>query len=346
MKNYRPTYYKNFRCIAGACKDSCCIGWEIDIDEKTADKYRNVSGDFGCRLKENILCDEEGSHFILKGERCPFLNEQNLCDIYINLGEEALCDICDQHPRYHEWYGDWKESGVGLCCEAAGKLIFSQNDNSFELCEITEEADESIDSEAFAALFAAREKAFKLAENGCFKELLAYGESLQILIEEEDFSAIREIPVDLEAESSLPLDESSLCAMLLFMAELEPIDPNWPALLREIASNIPQLLTLRGKLSEIYPDHEKNLRQLAVYFIFRYFCKALFDGDCLGPILLTVAACQVVTLLNLHRLQSGGSFGLDEQILSAKAFSKEIEYCTENLEALKDWLWEQPADSL
>ena len=28
-----PDYYETFRCIAGECKDSCCIGWEIDIDE-------------------------------------------------------------------------------------------------------------------------------------------------------------------------------------------------------------------------------------------------------------------------------------------------------------------------
>ena len=28
-----PDYFKEFSCIAGACKDSCCLGWEIDIDE-------------------------------------------------------------------------------------------------------------------------------------------------------------------------------------------------------------------------------------------------------------------------------------------------------------------------
>ena len=35
-----PDYSEGFRCIAGKCRHSCCIGWEIDIDEKTYEKYR------------------------------------------------------------------------------------------------------------------------------------------------------------------------------------------------------------------------------------------------------------------------------------------------------------------
>ena len=26
-----PDYFSEFSCIAGDCKDSCCLGWEIDI---------------------------------------------------------------------------------------------------------------------------------------------------------------------------------------------------------------------------------------------------------------------------------------------------------------------------
>ena len=29
MKNYYIPKYGEFRCIAGACPDSCCAGWEI-----------------------------------------------------------------------------------------------------------------------------------------------------------------------------------------------------------------------------------------------------------------------------------------------------------------------------
>ena len=54
MLTVYPNYYPTFRCIAGACKHSCCIGWEIDIDEETLTKYKNMSGPLGDRLRRNI----------------------------------------------------------------------------------------------------------------------------------------------------------------------------------------------------------------------------------------------------------------------------------------------------
>ena len=34
-----PSYYEKFHCIADQCKDNCCYGWEIDIDEGTMDYW-------------------------------------------------------------------------------------------------------------------------------------------------------------------------------------------------------------------------------------------------------------------------------------------------------------------
>ena len=108
MKQLIPHFYPNFACIASRCSDSCCIGWEIDIDPDTADYYRSciTDGDpFSPQLSQKI-CWESPAHFLLKeDDRCPFLNQDNLCEIYIHLGEQALCEICDQHPRFHEWFG-------------------------------------------------------------------------------------------------------------------------------------------------------------------------------------------------------------------------------------------------
>ena len=39
MKVTVPDYYKDFKCIAGACEDTCCAGWQIVIDKKTLKKY-------------------------------------------------------------------------------------------------------------------------------------------------------------------------------------------------------------------------------------------------------------------------------------------------------------------
>ena len=40
-----PSFYKDFKCIAGACPDSCCQGWEVDADEKSLKYYKTISGE-------------------------------------------------------------------------------------------------------------------------------------------------------------------------------------------------------------------------------------------------------------------------------------------------------------
>ena len=48
-----PAYYEKFHCIAGECEDTCCAGWEIDIDDESYRFYQSVPGDFGRRLRES-----------------------------------------------------------------------------------------------------------------------------------------------------------------------------------------------------------------------------------------------------------------------------------------------------
>lgn len=122
-----PYYYKDFKCIAGACKDSCCVGWEIDIDGDTFAYYQELEGDFGDRLRSSMAKGEENT-FVLENGRCPFLNRQNLCDICLELGEEALCQVCTEYPRFVTEYGDVTEKSLALSCEVVGKLVFGRKE--------------------------------------------------------------------------------------------------------------------------------------------------------------------------------------------------------------------------
>ena len=38
-----PEYMLDFKCIGKDCIDSCCVGWNIEIDKKTFEKYKNSS---------------------------------------------------------------------------------------------------------------------------------------------------------------------------------------------------------------------------------------------------------------------------------------------------------------
>ena len=134
-----PEYYKKFNCIAHRCKHNCCIGWEIDIDDRTLDFYNSVDGDFGERLRQSIY-QEGAPHFKLKSnDRCPFLNDNGLCDIITTLGEDALCQICNDHPRFVNFSEDREEVGLGLCCEEAARLIVTYPDKVKILGEKSDE---------------------------------------------------------------------------------------------------------------------------------------------------------------------------------------------------------------
>lgn len=127
MKTYAPSFYKDFKCKAGACSRTCCAGWEIDIDEESLAKYKAMEGPLGDRLRENI--DESGEMpcFKLKeGDRCPFLNDSNLCELIIETGsEDILCQICTDHPRFRNFWTNITEVGPGLACEEAARLVLS-----------------------------------------------------------------------------------------------------------------------------------------------------------------------------------------------------------------------------
>ena len=226
MKVRRPEYYDRFRCIAGACSDSCCIGWEIDIDEEKEALYRKIPGALGERMKHCI--DWEEGHFILQGkeERCPFLNQENLCDLILELGEESLCDICREHPRFYDWFDGLTEAGLGLCCEAAGRLVLAQEEPVrfvTEACpepedgaeagetengevearetkngeaEIEEVESGDVEAELLNILFFARDTAFAILQNreisiwDRLRRFMDYAEELQEMLE---FGILEEI---------------------------------------------------------------------------------------------------------------------------------------------------------
>ena len=160
MKVFAPDYYWSFSCIAGDCKHSCCKGWEIDIDDETTEYYKNLPGEFGERLRKNIDFGEECSCFRLgENERCPFLNEKGLCDIIINLGEDSLCQICADHPRFRNFFDSRVEIGLGLCCEAAAVLILERQEKTV-LEVIEDDGFEEEISEDEKAFFSLRDAVF------------------------------------------------------------------------------------------------------------------------------------------------------------------------------------------
>ncbi|HBL40821.1 MAG TPA: hypothetical protein DDY98_04325, partial [Ruminococcaceae bacterium] len=124
--NYQPNYAEHFSCLASACPDTCCAGWEIIVDKQSESYYKTLGGSLGDAVRQAMTTDEDGDTvFIQRNKRCPFLNEQNLCDLRTAIGWEHTSEICREHPRFTEEYDGFTEHSLSLSCPAVGKLIFS-----------------------------------------------------------------------------------------------------------------------------------------------------------------------------------------------------------------------------
>lgn len=126
MTELRPDFYGEFSCKASACSHTCCRGWEIDIDGDTARYYLSLDGSLGYELREALLFNGETYSFKLTGDgRCPFLRGDGLCRLILELGEDALSDICALHPRFFLNFSGFELCGLGLACEKAAELLLS-----------------------------------------------------------------------------------------------------------------------------------------------------------------------------------------------------------------------------
>jgi len=298
-----PDYYKAFRCTAGACRHSCCIGWEIDIDEETLRRYDRAAGALGQRLRENI---ERGElpHFVLgEEERCPFLNEENLCEIILALGEEALCEICREHPRFHNQYPGRTESGLGLCCEAAGSLILG------------------------------RKEPVKLLMDGKAEE-----EDLLLSLRDSVLETLQERTRPLEDRVEMMLDmcsaalpERTVGQWAQILLELERLEESWTGRLKRLksAALCEGLWTDRFQLEQ---------EQLLVYFVYRYLGQARDERDLAARAAFAVLAQRILCAMGELLLRERGEVAFADLVELARQFSAEVEYSEENMEQLLDIL--------
>ena len=122
-----PDYYKEFACIADKCEDTCCAGWQIVIDKKSLNKYRNLKSDYRKTVwkKINWL---SGTFKQDKEKRCAFLNDCNLCELYLHEGEGSFCKTCHLYPRHIEEFEGVREISLSISCPEAARILMNKMD--------------------------------------------------------------------------------------------------------------------------------------------------------------------------------------------------------------------------
>lgn len=301
MKIFAPDYYNDFKCIADRCQHSCCIGWEIDIDNDTFEYYESIDSDFGKSLRESIVKQDGCNCFKLsENERCPFLNKNNLCDIILNLSEDALCQICSDHPRFRNFYSDRIEVGLGLCCEEAARLILTEQDR----VEIIE-----IDDDEFTVELNDFEKIFFDKRNKYFE----YFQNRELSIKER-----------------MSLDNNHYSKEILQKyLSLEILDDSWKALISQLTEHYDDIANI-----QLSSEFDICFEQLLIYFTYRHF-SLLLDGiveeNILRFIKLSVNVIYALCQVHINRYKK---LDIGDICEYARMYSSEIEYSQENLDAL------------
>ena len=299
-----PKYYKNFKCIAGECPDSCCQGWEVDADEESLAYYKTLSPELEIKQRiDSVLDKDEFDNVIFRlapKKRCPFLNGENLCDMHIAIGGEHTPITCRNFPRFIYDFGGTREIGISFSCPVAADLIYhSEKSLGFDT-EINSELPtlNDIDAELFIKLKQARTQAFSILQNPekpldkrlC--ELLDFADELQKELDDYD-----------EGGNDISFEE--------VFNNPELINPEW----REKVRNI--------KVKEIENTLENE--NIAAYFIYKYFLLAVYDRDVLSKVKMAI----IGVLINTYMGESAWTMHL---------WSKETEHSQYNMDRYKELL--------
>ena len=71
MYQTRPDDYDAFRCIAGACPQTCCAAWEIVVDPDAQDAYLRLQHPLAEKLRRVMRVDADGdTYFAQTDGRC------------------------------------------------------------------------------------------------------------------------------------------------------------------------------------------------------------------------------------------------------------------------------------
>ena len=129
-----PDYMINFKCIGKDCMDSCCTGWNIEIDKETYKNYINSSEKkINSISKKYIVKNSSEANLSYakvknKNQSCPFLADNKSCEAYNILGKENLSIGCSTYPRVVKKLGNFRFIAGELSCPEISKLCLSKPD--------------------------------------------------------------------------------------------------------------------------------------------------------------------------------------------------------------------------
>lgn len=364
-----PDYYRQFSCIAGDCEDTCCAGWEIVIDPKSQQRYRQSKV-----MKKRLLRDinwRKGTFRQCRDGRCAFLREDGLCALYRGLGSDALCRTCHSYPRHTEEFENVREVTLSVSCPEVARILMNRTQpvHFLETEDAREEQYEEFDYFLYECLCDARAAMLDILQNRSLdidvRLLLVLGiahdlerryrngclfETDDVLHRAQSGIMMPKVMQHLEHHRADNSHNYALAKRNFYrLCDLERLRDDWDQLLIETQ----MLIYVQGAVGYArvheefaqwcgtqYPQLDIQLEQLAVYFISTYFVGAVYDGRIYNKADTAVAYLALLYDLFIARwLKNERDLNTEDVIELVYRFSREIEHSDPNLEKMEHYHW-------
>ena len=126
MDIYEISFYNEFKCLMGDCRETCCRGWMIPVTEEDLDRFRKTKGLYKLRLL-NEISDREIRCFNRGSRTCTFHTKEGLCSLQQRSGHDFIPEACRMFPRFYRNYGPFEEHYLDLSCIGAASLFLKHS---------------------------------------------------------------------------------------------------------------------------------------------------------------------------------------------------------------------------
>lgn len=361
-----PDYYDEFECIAGDCEDTCCAGWQIVIDKESLKKYWNENGDYKKKLHKSIDWMQKTFHQD-KEKRCAFLKEDNLCEMYQKLGEKSLCKTCQSYPRHTEEFENVREISLSLSCPVVARMLLGRKEPVQFRSEEREGEEEFVGFDPFlySNLLDAREIIISILQDRKLsietRMVLCMGLAYDIENRVRSGNLFSCDAVFQRYENKEYLNAASRKVSKLFINmqnryhfnkrlfedlwKLEILRGEWEMQLAESQYH------LFGKGEKEYGRLIKRFKwwmqeeseydwaviaeQLMVYYVFTYFCGAVYDERIFMNLQMAVGCTEIIwNLLAARWIKNEETLDMDDIVEITYLFARELEHSDNNLKTM------------
>lgn len=135
-----PEYLKKFQCLGSDCSDTCCGGWNVDINKSAFKLYKELIDN--TESHPNLLTKKINNNnpelygtLHLENTMCPLLDNNALCTIHKENGEKSLSNVCASYPKISNVINEvmLQQSALVSCPEIARLALLNKEGIGFIL---------------------------------------------------------------------------------------------------------------------------------------------------------------------------------------------------------------------